>query len=166
METALGKLHEVLLALQPINGLLFKSVLHFQAALLRLLIFIITLSSLGNISDQFAMVRAHTLYLAACLMLLLEPSWPFSKGWEPSCGKENASYPTSPGFNINARVYNRVTWKMTERQHASKRTLGVFQRHSLVKHPSAICISLLPSLSRISLTHEWMVTSVLCIEGC
>ena len=50
METALGRLHRILLVLQPINGLFFKNVLHFHAALPRLSsVFVITLASIETI---------------------------------------------------------------------------------------------------------------------
>ena len=49
METALGKLHRILLVLQAINELFFKNVLHFHAALSRLSVFVIILASMETI---------------------------------------------------------------------------------------------------------------------
>ena len=49
METALGKLHRILLVLQAINELFFKNVLHFHAALPRLSVFVIILASMETI---------------------------------------------------------------------------------------------------------------------
>lgn len=49
METALGRLHRILLVLQPINGLFFKNLLHFHAALPRLSVFVIILAFIETI---------------------------------------------------------------------------------------------------------------------
>lgn len=49
METALGKLHRILLVLQAISELFFKNVLHFHAALPRLSVSVIILASMETI---------------------------------------------------------------------------------------------------------------------
>lgn len=61
METALGKLHQVLLALQPMNRLILKNMLHFYTVLPRLLVFKMTLSFLQKILIKLTIVKRATL---------------------------------------------------------------------------------------------------------
>lgn len=113
MATALGKLHGVLLALRPINRLLlFKNVLHFYTVLPGVMVFIITLSILENIFDRVTMDKRIILAFPWRLRTQIQ---------ERKCF---LPHPRQPQYKW--QTSNRVTWKMTERKHASKRTPWFF----------------------------------------